>query len=217
MKVYAISGLGADKRVFQYLKLNQEILHLDWIQPLKSESITAYAHRLSAKIDTREEFCLIGVSFGGLIAKEISLFLNPKLTILISSASKSMELPRIYKTFGLKHLIKIIPRRFFKPPIAVAKFLFGTTKTQLLKDILNDTNLIFAKWAVTKLVSWENNHNARNLYRIHGTNDKLIPAKGNYRIDLIKNGEHFMIVDKSKEVSILIQKRINLFINKNYK
>ena len=39
MKLYAISGLGADKRVFQYLDLDYELIHIDWIPPLKGERI----------------------------------------------------------------------------------------------------------------------------------------------------------------------------------
>ncbi|MGB0839278.1 MAG: hypothetical protein ACPGXL_04005 [Chitinophagales bacterium] len=33
MKLYGISGLGADQRVFQYLNLDCELIPLDWIEP----------------------------------------------------------------------------------------------------------------------------------------------------------------------------------------
>ena len=86
MKVYGISGLGADKRVFEKLTLDLELIPIDWITPYKNERIEDYAKRLSKKIDKKEEFIIIGVSFGGLIATEISKILKSKLTILISSA-----------------------------------------------------------------------------------------------------------------------------------
>jgi len=52
MKLYGISGLGADKRVFQYLKLNCELISIDWIEAKASENIEAYSLRLSEKINT---------------------------------------------------------------------------------------------------------------------------------------------------------------------
>jgi len=33
MKIYAIPGLGADKRVFEHLQLEYELVALDWIPP----------------------------------------------------------------------------------------------------------------------------------------------------------------------------------------
>jgi hypothetical protein len=55
MKIYAISGLGADKRVFSNLSLNYDIVHLDWIEPKPNESISEYSLRLSRLIDQKED------------------------------------------------------------------------------------------------------------------------------------------------------------------
>ena len=109
MKLYAISGLGADKRVFDYLSLDCEIVHLDWVEPKKNEKIGDYAFRLSKKIKGNEKFGLIGVSFGGLIAVEISKITKPEITILVSSAETKKGLRRIYSLFGRTKLIKLIP------------------------------------------------------------------------------------------------------------
>ena len=49
MKLYAISGLGADQRVFKYLTLDCEIIPLEWIDPQKNEPLENYAIRLSEK------------------------------------------------------------------------------------------------------------------------------------------------------------------------
>ncbi|MDF4221942.1 hypothetical protein [Maribacter huludaoensis] len=56
MKIYAISGLGADQRVFEHLNLDIELIALDWITPHKNESIKVYAKRLSEVIETDDEF-----------------------------------------------------------------------------------------------------------------------------------------------------------------
>ena len=35
MIIYCFSGLGADKRVFKHLKLDANLIHVDWIEPFE--------------------------------------------------------------------------------------------------------------------------------------------------------------------------------------
>ena len=86
MKIYGISGLGADKRIFDSLNLDYPLIPVDWIEPTENESLKDYSNRLLKVIDTKSDFALLGVSFGGLVAVEISKVLKPRLTIIISSA-----------------------------------------------------------------------------------------------------------------------------------
>jgi hypothetical protein len=208
LKLYCISGLGADKRVFNYLKLNAETIALDWIKPNANEDIEDYSKRLSASIDTNEPFGILGVSFGGLIATEISKQINPEITILISSAETKNELRTLFKLAGHSGILKLLPEKLFDIPRPIAKWLFGTDKTELLYSILDDTDLKFSKWAVQALTKWENKTRLKNKLKIGGENDKLIPPQDSFDSITIKNGEHFMIVDKANEISELINSRI---------
>lgn len=217
MKIYGISGLGADKRVFEFLTLDDEFIPIDWITPHKKESIKSYSKRLSSIIDTSSEFCVVGVSFGGLIATEISQLLNPKLTILISSVQTKNELRPIYRWFGKTKLIQVIPSFLFDPPRIIAYYVFGAKNKKLLSDILDDTDVTFAKWAVTQLMNWKNTTQSERVIKINGTHDKLIPPKGNTKMKLIENGAHFMIVDRADEISNLINDHIQYAIKTNFK
>ena len=204
MKIYGISGLGADERVFKYLNLKHEIIPLAWIKHDKNELLEHYAKRLAAKIDTNEDFGILGVSFGGLVAVEISKILNPKVTILISSVETKNELSFLIKGLGKMNLVKYLPSKLFNPPKKIAHFLFGTDNKELLNKILDDTDLDFTKWAVNELLNWKNTTTLSSIIKISGTNDKLMsPTKANNTI-LIEKGEHFMIVDKAKEISDVI-------------
>lgn len=138
MKIYAISGLGADKRVFEHLTLEHDLVHIDWIKPKPKEPIVAYAKRLieAYGIDNKGDFGILGVSFGGLIAVEISKLTNPKFTILISSVETRKELSGIIKLVGNTKLIELVPKRLFNPPKAMAHYMFGTKNKQLLNSIL---------------------------------------------------------------------------------
>ena len=207
MKLYGISGLGADKRVFEYLDLDCKLIPIEWIEPLKNETIESYSIRISKSINREEDFGIMGVSFGGLVAVEISKRLNPKLTILISSAETRLELRLIYRIIGKTKLLKLIPQFLFDPPRIIAYRIFGAVNKKLLNQILNDTDLYFAKWAVIQLTNWSNIEKLSNpVLKIGGTHDKLIPPKKNQR--LIEKGEHFMIVDRAYEISQIINEII---------
>ena len=207
MKLYGISGLGADKRVFEYLDLDCKLIPIEWIEPLKNETIESYSIRISKSINREEDFGIMGVSFGGLVAVEISKRLKPKLTILISSTETKLELRLIYRIIGKTKLLKLIPQFLFDPPRIIADWIFGAVNKKLLNQILNDTDLYFAKWAVNQLTNWSNIEKLSNpVLKIGGTHDKLIPPNKNQR--LIEKGEHFMIVDRAYEISQIINEII---------
>ena len=209
MKIFAFSGLGADERVFKFLTLDHEIIPVLWIKPKPKETIIAYSKRLieAYGIDKETEFGVLGVSFGGLIATEISKITKPRFTILISSAETRSELRRSIKLAGKSRLIGLIPEKFLIPPKRIAHVMFGTNKKELLNSILDSTDLTFSKWAIGELSNWDNDTKLPNLIKIGGTNDKVLPPKGNNTI-LIDQGEHFMIVDKSEEISKIINAEI---------
>ena len=209
MKIYAISGLGADKRVFQYLRLEHELIPIDWIEPLENEHIENYALRLAKAINTKEKFAILGVSFGGLIAVEISKILKPVLTVLISSVETKNDLRFLYRIIGKTRLINLIPIKLFDIPRSIASFLFGTKQKELLNAILDDTDLKFTKWAVQQLCTWQNEQHLENCLKINGTKDKLIPFSKSGEVKLIKGGGHFMVVDKAEEISYLINQTVS--------
>jgi len=211
VKIFAISGLGADKRVFEYLNLKNDLISLDWITPKPNESLEDYSKRFAENygIDKEKDFIIMGVSFGGLIATEISKLYKPKMTVLISSAETRSEINRFGKLISRFGIIKLMPKKLFNPPRWVAYYLFGTEKKELLNTILNDTNLEFAKWAVNELVNWKNITKLDNVLKINGAKDKLLPPKDDKAI-IIENGGHFMIVDKANEISRIINEYINI-------
>src|SRR5690606_31739054 len=99
MKVYFISGLAADRRIFKNIRLPAgcEIRHLDWIPPLEAESLEAYAIRLGERIDRSRPFALLGMSMGGMVAAILARHFTPVLTVIISSAPAPRFLPPYFR------------------------------------------------------------------------------------------------------------------------
>lgn len=212
MKIIAISGLGADERVFQYLTLDYEIVPIKWLLPKNKEPIADYTKRLITHyhLDQEENSIILGVSFGGLIAVEMSKQLQPKCTVQISSVETRDDLPWLIKGIGKTKLIEWIPEWMFTPPKTVMHVLFGTSQKELLNAILDDTDVRFTKWALCELMHWTNEIPMKKGIKISGTKDKLLPPKGSDTI-LIEGGEHFMIVDRAEEISSIINHHISAF------
>jgi len=204
MKCYCISGLGADKRAFKFLSINNELIHVKWIKPTKDESISSYSKRLSEQIKTDEPFMLLGLSFGGIIACELAKILNPEKVIHISSITNKNHLPLIFRLIGAIGIHKIIPASLISPPMSLAYWFFGIKKPEnkkLLKEILDDTDKDFLKWAIGRMMSNEEIFVPEKLIRVHGTNDKLLPLRNSSEVLVIEGGGHFMVIEQADEVN----------------
>src|SRR4051794_12190133 len=106
--IYCISGLGADERVFQYLRLGElPLQHIHWIRPYRQEPIAHYAGRLLEQINLAGEVVLIGVSFGGLIAQELAKIIHCQRVILISSVKSEREFSWSLRVVRFFHLHKM--------------------------------------------------------------------------------------------------------------
>src|ERR1035437_4995871 len=180
MTTYFLSGLGADKRIFSKLRLpgHLKIVHLEWIPHQFNESLSGYARRLAAKIDTTEPFQLVGLSFGGIVASEISKFLQPSQIIIISSISTQKQTPWYFPFSAQMLLNPLIPGSLLKSANPMSNWLFGAKaedEKALFSRILNESSSEFLKWAIDKIASWDNKTKAKNLSHIHGTADKVFP------------------------------------------
>ena len=209
MTIYAIPGLGADERVFKHLSL--KVTPLQWITPKIRESLESYVQQLIAQIDTSEAFLLIGVSFGGMVAVEMAKYITPQKIIIISSAATKDELPRAVGIARRSGIIRMIPGFLLKPPTFLAYWFFGVKRKgskRLLKKIIKDTDVKFLKWAINKIVCWENKDIPDNLTRIHGNKDRLLKMDEALKYEVIKEGGHFMIVDQAEEINRIIEKHM---------
>lgn len=206
MKLYLIGGLGADERVFKYLDIETETQVIKWIDPRPKEELNHYAKRLLEQIDQNEDFGLLGVSFGGIVAIELAKLTQPQKLILVSSVETNNQLPKTYVAIGKTQILKIIPNTLIKPPKLLLGYLFGAKNKQLLEQIIEDTKPEFIRWALNRMIDWSNESTSIRPTRIHGTNDKLIPLKG--KSIEVNDGGHFMIVDKAKEISKLVNEQL---------
>lgn len=209
MNVYLISGLGADASVFKKIDFPKDVnvFFLDWIEPLKNESLENYAFRLAGKIDKQTPFILIGLSFGGMLAVEISSVISPKKTILISSIGSYNELPFLYRLAGKARLYKLIPAIRPSKVFNVFASYFGIESKEdreMFRTLSLNSDPRFTKWAIGAILNWRRYVPLKNLIRIHGRNDKVLPGN-KLKVDYwIEGGGHFMVYNKAAEISPII-------------
>jgi len=207
-EVYLISGLGADERVFQRLQWEgYKPIHITWEKPERDEPLDSYARRLSEQIATPRPI-LVGLSFGGIVAIEIAKQIEVESVIVISSAKTSLEIPRYFKWFRWFPIYRWFP---FKQVLWACYWLlywfFGVgtpEERQMLKAILLDTDINFLRWAMHRVVVWDNSVVPERLYHVHGMGDRIFPLRW-VKPDLnIERGGHLMIWNQAEEISALL-------------
>jgi pimeloyl-ACP methyl ester carboxylesterase len=206
-QLYLLSGLGADKRVFDNLDLSGfSVVHIDWITPSPDETIEQYAGRLVALI-TDPRPVLIGVSFGGMVAIEIAKQIQAEAVIIISSAKTRSEIPGAFRVLGKLGIHKLAPSWLLKTSNPLTSWFFGArtiTDKQLLATMLSETDEQFLRWAIHSILTWKNVTTPKNTTHIHGSLDRLLPgATASIRIE---RGGHLMIINRGAELSALIRK-----------
>ena len=203
--IYLISGLGADRRAFNFLDLKDYNLHhIEWIQPIPGETIESYAQRLLKQIPTTTP-TVIGLSFGGILAIEIGKLIQTEKIILLSSVKTKHDLPFYYKIIGKLGLNKWISLAFIKKAERILFWFFGIKEEKekhMLESFINEANDNFVKWAVDKVVNWKNVVITKNTTLINGTSDRIFPtSKADFKI---QHGGHLMVISRAKEVSELL-------------
>ncbi|MBC7450189.1 MAG: alpha/beta hydrolase [Cytophagales bacterium] len=216
MVVYFFSGLGADKRAFQKLVLPDQytVKHIDWIPPDKNESIQEYAKRIGSCIDTSVPFSIVGLSFGGIMAIEVSKIFPPVQTIIISSIARSDQLPWYFSIPKILKLYAWIPSSELKKQNGLTNWFFGAQTPevqQLLLQILTDTDTAFLRWAIRTIFTWENNTTTGNVFHIHGDSDRLFPLSFVQPDVTIRNGGHLMVYSNAAEISAILADRLSLY------
>lgn len=210
--VYFISGLGADKRAFQFLNLSFcNPVFIEWVKPLPAETMSEYAIRLKEQI-TDVEPIIVGLSFGGMIGTEIAKQFPVKKLILLSSAKNTKELPFYLKMLRYVPLHKIVSASLLRSANQLTYRLLGIAKREdkkLFEIMFNESDATFVKWAINEIIHWKNDSMDTNIVHIHGTADVLLPYRFVKADHTVKGGAHLMLMRKPEEISSILKEILN--------
>ncbi len=208
-KIFLISGLGANETAFDKIGgLPYDKVFVIWLVPEEKETIEHYAKRLIDQYNIQSEDILIGLSFGGLLSQKIAEINGNQTVILISSFRDKNDLRSPFKV-GLKlGLYKLQPsfRIPFIDETAIGFLNSGTKDSKIvLKNMLISTDYKVSKWSLHQIaLARRKNSISYNLFLIIGNADRMVKSWNTENTWVIEKGSHFMVYDKGKEVTTII-------------
>ena len=210
MKLYVISGLGADKKVFENINFPEkfsEIIFIEWLMPDVNESFQNYAKRMSEPINKDEKFCLLGYSFGGIMVQEINKLKPAEKIVILGSIKSDKEMSVTFHLAKKSRIFTKIPESYFgeKTVKSYAFFrkLFDPKNPKLWQYFVVQ-NPTYLKWSINKILEWKSDENPK-VVQILADKDIVFPPKNSKPDYIIKNGTHLFPVTRHKEVSKILE------------
>lgn len=210
---YILSGLGADERVFEKIDFGAyKPIFIPWESVDQEQSFESYIKQLCKHVQEPHPI-LIGISFGGIVAQEMSVFLNNCPVLILASVQTKAELPLWMQAGGEIGLQKLIPIKKLLKNKKGNHWFFGTkTKEEkiILDQILADSDPVFTKWAIHQIVCWKRKTPVSSkVLHIHGTKDRIFNIKKLHPDYIVEGGTHFMTVSKHDELSEMIREALD--------
>ena len=221
-RVYCLSGLGADRRIFSRLEVpGVEFVHLDWIVPRKNETIGDYAGRMSEQLpsayrddkdrkeaaDPYRDLVFMGVSFGGMMAVEMAKSLPGARVILISSVVHHRQLPLWMKWAGRLQLNRLVPSKPWKWTMKLGNSFLGARteqERQLCNEFRRNADPVYLHWAIRQVLNWRNEWKPAGYAHIHGNRDRTFPIGRISPTHIVRGGGHFMVMTQAGELSAIL-------------
>ncbi len=182
-----------------------EVHVLRWLPPQSvTEPLPRYAAWLAETVPAGQVCWIVGVSFGGLLALEIAQLRPLARVVLVSSLADSHELPLLLRLARATGLYRLVPPSLLQKLPFLAGWAFGVkTKSEyaLLRQIIADTDPLLARWAIGQLLSWPGVAGPGPAARLHGAQDRLLPAPATGIDYRAAEAGHFMVVSHAIQIS----------------
>lgn len=211
--IYFLPGMSSTSVIFEKLNLDDskfDITFLEWLPVDLKESLNDYIKRYLPFI-TQDNPVLIGVSFGGIIAQELSKIIPVRKTIIISSVRCNSEFPSLFHFLKKSKLYKLLPTGGTDNFLNIYKKLVSEKKKKRM--VLYDKYLPlrdkdYLDWCIREILNWKQEFPLSNVIQIHGTKDEVFPIKNIKNTIVIPNGNHAMIIIKYKWFNEHLEKLI---------
>jgi hypothetical protein len=211
MIIYAIPGFGTTAHLFSNLTIKSaELIVLDWPLAEADDTMQTYARKFLPQIDTTTPFCLLGVSFGGMLCGELSRLVKPQKIFLISSSKFRKELPWFIRIFKHIPLYKYVSESRHRKLAYHGRWMIGFSKAFMpeFMEMVNSMNDNYFMHCIHIIVNWNRSDTPENVLHIHGSGDRLILYGGVKPHHTIKGGSHAMVVFRADEISSLIEEEL---------
>lgn len=206
MKVYFFPGMGADESLARFHVLPGH--DVEWVRwPRRfAPDWNGFIQSLRDENRIMEGAVYIGISFGGMTALKLAESIRPRGVILISSCRSSRSVAPMLRFW--KPFIPLLPRSLFDPgwlPRPLAARYFGLRKQEHI-DLLFEMGRKLAPGHFRSLISLALRFDAGDLaglpvFSVHGAEDRMIPARGESRDEIVRGAGHLVSMTHSDLVN----------------
>lgn len=203
-----LPGLNGDLRIFDQLAPRlTSCTVVAWIEPRYREPFSSYVKRLSASIPGSDDEVVVGVSFGGIIARELAVQRGAKGCAHISSVRDHNNLPKSIR--GLRLVTPLVTELTLSAFGTLASFSpFRRDYWARIGQALRGEKGAWRRWAVSSLLRWKANpqSEAIPLLQIHGDRDATIPISKRPLVLVIPGGGHLIAFTHAEEIALEIRR-----------
>jgi pimeloyl-ACP methyl ester carboxylesterase len=207
--IFLFPGLGADHRLFAHTDIAGAITRvMEMRAPVGKETLEDYCKSMLPHIPDDENVVFIGVSFGGIIAEEISKVRQVEKIILISSVSSRRQFPRGFALLRIFPIFEILPDTWLKQLIVWIGRTFthkSETEEKVFEAMVRDADTGLIRWGIHQTIHWKQSSPLPGIIHIHGSKDPLFPCEKIKPDYIIEGGEHFIIFQRAEEINKLLQ------------
>jgi pimeloyl-ACP methyl ester carboxylesterase len=200
-------AIGTDGRIFDCLRPSfPELVTPALIVPEKHEPLASYAVRLANQLPIAGPCWLGGLSFGGMLALEVSRHVNAKAVCLLASIRSSEELSPGWK--ALRPLAGWLPQRADRVARSVAWLVNRTSLWAIPQQYhplvrhLSQIEEPHLPWALRAIGSWKPDPFPQNLpiFHLHGDRDPILPVKWTAPTKVLPQAGHLLPLVRPLEV-----------------
>ncbi len=210
-----LTGIGADHRLFDLQRVVLPRIETPgWLPPTDGESLVSYGRRMAETIDTSEPFHLGGASFGGTVALEMARHLPTKSVCLIGSCRSGRAVARHLRAF--ERLSRSLPDavigagRRLAPLALRLSGEFDEEQRRLVFDMFHRVPTPFIRWASRAMMGWSYDETLDVPIRhIHGTRDRLIPARNVAPDHLVPGAGHLLSLTHAPAVNAFLAEHVD--------
>ena len=210
MKIYLVSGLGANYKVLEKLRFpeHMDVITIDWLIPKNNEPFPNYVKRMAEVIDPKDPFHLLGYSFGGILVQEIHKIKPAEKVVILGSIKSHQEKSLLMKTGAFTKIAHLLPKQIFNEKTSIIyaylRRLIDPQNPKIM-EYFTVRDPYYLKWSLEKIADWKSEE-AENIIQILADKDIVFPIKNSNPDFIIKNATHLFPATRHKEVSLLLQK-----------
>lgn len=206
--IYLIPGMTREYPIFSRLApLLPNAKVQSFLPPRPKESLASYAGRMAQRL-TADAY-IVGVSFGGIVAVEVSRVLQPRGCVVISSIRSPSQLPPWFRVLRrinpsrMSSLIGMIGKAAVMLPNCTA------TRSTLRARKLHGESGDWHRWATSSVLAWQPEPVDFPMLQIHGNRDTTFPIRYVVPDVCVENGTHSLPISHPQATADAILSFVN--------